>query len=48
MPVVVRTRPYDELFYQAMMSGYVAPAIPNEPPAPPALTMNVDDLFGED
>jgi hypothetical protein len=22
MPVVVRTRAYDELFYQTMMSGY--------------------------
>ena len=48
MPVVVRTRPYDELFYQAMMSGYVAPATPNSPPPAPARTMTVDDLFGED
>ena len=48
MPVVVRTRPYDELFYQAMMSGYVAPATPNSPPPTPARTMTVDDLFGED
>ena len=48
MPVVVRTRAYDEIFYQAMMSGYVAPVASNAPPAPPARPMTVDDLFGED
>ena len=48
MPVVVRTRAYDEIFYQAMMSGYVAPVAPNAPPPPPARPMTVDDLFGED
>lgn len=47
MPVVVRTRPYDEAFYQAMASG--APrtqtgAIPTQPPPKQATT---DDLFGD-
>jgi hypothetical protein len=48
MPVVVRTRAYDELFYQAMMSGYTAPVPVNAVPSAPTRPMTVDDLFGED
>jgi DNA helicase HerA-like ATPase len=48
MPVVVRTRAYDELFYQAMMSGYTAPTPVDAIPSVPARSMTVDDLFGDD
>jgi DNA helicase HerA-like ATPase len=43
MPVVVRTRPYDEQFYTAMAHGYTVAGQVIDKPLP-----TTDDLFGPD
>ncbi|MCX6016608.1 MAG: ATP-binding protein, partial [Chloroflexales bacterium] len=48
MPVVVRTRPYDEIFYQAMMNSYVAPTATDGTSTPAPRLASVEDLFAED
>ncbi len=48
MPVVVRTRAYDEAFYQAMGGGIAQTATSTAPSVPPGRGAVVEDLFESD
>ena len=48
MPVVVRTRAYDEAFYQAMGGGIIQSAAPTAAHAPPSRGAAIEDLFESD